>query len=336
MKKRLYLLTGAAGNLGSSVARQLVAEGRDVRALVLKGDPAAERVPSEVEILVGDIMDFASLDRFFAAGEDRDLVVIHCASIVTLSPDYSKKVYEVNVGGTRNVVAKCLEFGVKKLVYVSSTGAIPELPKGTAIAEVERYDPDAVIGFYGKTKAEATQIVLDAARDHGLDASIICPSGIAGPGDYAYGPVASFIIDYVQGKMPMGVAGSFNAADVRDLASGVIACCDKGRGGESYVLANDCVSMREMFRLVSAASGAEEVKTILPIGIAKILAALSCLASRVTGKTAKLTSFAIYNLARNNEFNSGKAQKELGYRSRPFADTIADTTAWLKAEGRID
>jgi dihydroflavonol-4-reductase len=64
----------------------------------------------------------------------------------------------------------------------------------------------------------------------------------------------------------------------------------------------------------------------------EILATLSGLASQATGKPAKLTSFAIYNLARNNEFRSDKAKRELGYRPRPFADTIADTTAWLKAD----
>jgi dihydroflavonol-4-reductase len=335
MNKTLYLLTGAAGNLGSSVARQLVAQGREVRALVLKGDPAAERVPPEVEVLVGDITDKASLAHFFEGCEGRDLVVIHCASIVTVSPDFNAKVLEVNVEGTRNVIDKCLEYKVRKLVYVSSTGAIPELAKGKAIAEVDRYDPDLVIGFYGKTKAEASQAVLDAVRDRGLDASIVCPTGIAGPGDYAYGPVASFIIDYVKGGMPAGVAGSFNAADVRDLAAGVIACCDKGRKGESYILGNECVSMGEMFRLVSAASGAKEVTTILPVWLARAMAFLAGLSGRVTGRKPKLTTFSIYNLDRNNVFSSEKARRELGYSSRPFDETIADTVDWLKSEGKI-
>ena len=73
-------------------------------------------------------------------------------------------------------------------------------------------------------------------HDKVLDASIVFPSGICGPEDYAYGPVSSFIIDYVNGKMPSGVAGSFNAVDVRDLADGVISCCDKGRRGEGYIM----------------------------------------------------------------------------------------------------
>jgi dihydroflavonol-4-reductase len=335
MSKRIYLLTGAAGNLGSSIARQLVSEGKSVRALVLKGDPAAERVPREVKICIGDVTDIPSLERFFAVEGYDETVVIHCASIVTVSPDYSKKVYEVNVTGTRNILDKCLEHRVRKLVYVGSTGAIPERRKGEAIAEVEDYDPERVVGFYGKTKAEASQLVLKAARERGLDASIVCPTGIAGPGDYAYGPVASFIIDYVRGGMPAGVEGSFNAADVRDLAAGTIACCDKGRPGESYILGNSCVSMEAMFRLVSEASGAKLVETILPVWVARLMAALSGIGAKFSGKQPKLTTFSIYNLDRNNAFDSGKAARELGYRSRPFGDTIRDTVAWLKSEGKI-
>lgn len=335
MEEILYLLTGAAGNLGSSIARQLVAEGKKCRALVLKGDPAAERLPREVELQVGDVTDPASLDRFFSAKGYAAVIVLHCASIVTVTPEYSKKVYEVNVVGTRNVIEKCLQYKVRKLVYVGSTGAVPELPHGRSIIEVEHYDPEKVVGFYAKTKAEASQLVLDAVHEKGLDASIVCPTGIAGPGDYAYGPVAGFIIDYAKGLMPAGVAGSFNAADVRDLAAGTLACAGHGRRGESYILGNECISMREMFRLVSAAASVKEVKTILPVWFARLMAAIGGLAAKFTGKQPKLTTFSIYNLARNNVFSSEKAQKELGYRSRPFAETIADTVAWLRLEGKI-
>lgn len=335
MNKTLYLVTGAAGNLGSSVARQLVAEGREVRALVLKGDPAAERVPKEVEILVGDVTDLPSLERFFSVDAGTDLVVIHCASIVTVSPDYSKKVYDVNVTGTKNIVDKCIEHRARKLVYISSTGAIPELPRGTPIAEVKDFDPEPIVGFYGKTKAEASQIVMDAVEERGLDASIVFPSGISGPGDYAFGPVASFAIDYCLGKMGAGIEGSFNAVDVRDLAAGVIACCDIGRKGEGYVMGNERVSMKEMFRLLSEKSGVKEVKTIFPVPLAKAVAALSGIASKLTGKSSRMTSYAVYNLARNNEFDSGKAKRELGFKTRPFEETIEDLIAWLRLEGKI-
>lgn len=332
---QLYLLTGAAGNLGSSVARELVRRGKSVRALVLPGDPAAERLPTEVEIVVGDILDDAVLDRFFAVEPGVEVLVIHCASIVTVDPNYSEKVYAVNVNGTENIINKCLAHRVKKLVYVSSTGAIPELPKGQVIVEADSFDPKAVVGYYGQTKAEATQLVLNAVHQQGLDASVVFPTGIFGPYDYAYGLVTQFIIDVVQGKLPAGIAGSFNAVDVRDLANGVIACAERGRRGEGYIMGNRTVTLAELFGAISKSTGARQVKLFLPIWAGYALATVLELVSKMTGKPPLLTRFSVYNLARNNDFSSTKAERELGYHVRPFEQTIADEIEWLKSEGKL-
>ncbi len=331
----LYLVTGVAGNLGSSVAARLLEDGKNVRGLVLKGDPAAVRVPKKVEICVGDVTDIASLERFFTREAGTELIVIHCAAIVTVNPGFSQKVYDVNVGGTKNILDACVAHKVKKLVYVSSISAIPEQSHGTPITEVNHYDPETVVGFYGKTKAMASQAVMEAARNNGLDASIVFPTGICGPDDYAYGPVATFLIDYCSNKMPAGVAGSFNAVDARDLADAIVTCCGKGRKGEGYILGNECVTMQQMFSLLSVLTNTREIRMILPAGAAKMLGKLSDLGERMTGKPARMTSFAIYSLLRNNVFDCSKAKRELGYQTRPFADSIADTIDWLEREGKI-
>lgn len=331
-----FLVTGVAGNLGSSVAAHLLKEGKSIRGLVLKGDPAAARVPDEVELCIGDVTDTDSLERFFKAEDGTELVVIHCAALVTVNPEYNQKVFDVNITGTKNILKACVTHNIKKLVYVSSISAIPELRHGTAIAEIDHFDPDDVVGFYGKTKAMASQAVMDAVRDWDLDASIVFPTGICGPDDYAYGPVASFIIDYCAGKMPGGVEGSFNAVDARDLADAIVTCCEKGRKGEGYILGNECVTMQQMFQLLSALTGTKEVKMILPAGTAKLLGKLNDLGAKITGKPGRMTSFAVYNLVRNNVFDCSKAQRELGYHTRPFADSIADTIEWLVREQKIE
>lgn len=333
MKKKVFLLTGAAGLLGNNISRQLIEQGEDVRALVLHGDSALIHVPNDVEVVLGDITVEEDLDRFFDTG-DRELYVIHCASIVTVSGDYNSNVYEVNVNGTKNMLKKAFEKKVKKFVYVSSTSAIPELPDGQEIEEVRSFSPKGIVGFYGQTKAEASQLVLDAV-EQGLDASIVFPSGICGPNDFAYGPVSSFVIDYVAEEMKAGVAGSFNAVDVRDLAAGCIACARKGRRGESYIMSNELVTMREMFDLLSELSGAKNVKMILPATIAKIFGKTSDMIGRLTNRHPRLTSFAVYNMLRNNNFSSKKAEMELGYKVRPFRDTMRDEILWLQAEGKI-
>lgn len=336
MKKKIYLVTGAAGLLGSNITKKLIERGERVRALVLKGDPAVKHVPNEADVVFGDITDVESLEKFFTVEEDLEVLVIHCASIVTVVDSYSKKVYDVNVNGTRNVVWACIGHKVKKLVYISSTSAIPELPQGQVIREVDHYSPKGIIGFYGQTKAEATQIVMDAVKDQGLDASIVFPTGICGPNDFANGPVSSFIAEYVDGKMPAGIAGYFNAVDVRDLADGCITCCEKGRRGEGYIMGNQLVSMREMFDLVSRISGCRNVKTILPAWAGKLMGKGCDLMGKITGKPGRMTSFAVYNLIRNNHFSYEKAEKELGYHVRPFARTIEDEMVWMRGQGMLN
>ena len=144
MKKHTtYIVTGAAGFLGGTVCRVLAERGEIVRAFILPGDKAKEYLPSAVEVVEGDLCDKDSLEELFAVNDESDVIVLHIASIVTVNPEFSQKVMDVNVGGTANIIEFCRKCGhFKKLVYVSSTGAIPELPKGQTIREVSSFDPD--------------------------------------------------------------------------------------------------------------------------------------------------------------------------------------------------
>ena len=334
---KVYLLTGAAGLLGSNISRQLIDAGHQVRALVMEGDPAAKYVPREAEIVYGDLLNIPSLEELFTVPESSEIYMIHSASIVTLDPNPNPKVRAVNVDGTQNIIDMCLKHRTKKLVYISSTGAIPELPHGRQIKEVDHFLPsDGLVGYYSVTKAEATQLVLDAVKAHPeLDASIVHPSGICGPNDYAFGPVAHFIMQYAAGEMKAGIEGTFNSVDVRDLAAGVISCCEKGRCGECYIMSNSLVGMDEMFGIINDAGGFEYHPSILSAKKAHMAAKLMAVGSKITGKPSLLTDFAIYNLTRNNDFDCTKAQEELGFSCRPFEETIQDEVAWLYAEGKI-
>ena len=335
LKDKLYLLTGATGNLGSNIIRTLISSGESVRALVMDSDLAVNRIPQEAEIFSGDILNIESLDRFFDLPSDTDAYVIHCAGMVSLATDYSKIVHEVNVTGTRNIVDQCVKKKVRKLVYISSTSAIPELAGNQRIIEVNSFEPESVYGYYGKSKAWASQIVMDAVMENDLDASIVFPTGIFGPYDYGFGLMTSNIIDFAKGRVPGGLTGSFNCADVRDLADGVISCCEKGGKGEGYIMGNRTVTVKELFDTIADCCGIKRMKLIIPGSLAKPVAALSETFGRITGKPTILTRFTIYNLLRNNNFSSEKAIRELGYSIRPFNDTISDEIEWLRKEGRI-
>ena len=335
MNKSIYLVTGAAGFLGGTVCRQLIQRGERVRAFVLPNDKAMKYIPSEAEICQGDLCNIEDLIRFFNVEDDTDIYVLHIASIVTVNPDFNQKVMDVNVGGTQNIISLCEpNIQVKKLVYVSSTGAIPEQPRGQLIEEVTSFDPSLVLGCYSQSKAIATQKVLEAAS-RGLNASVVHPTGIMGPEDYSIGETTGILIQIIKGEMPAGIAGGFNLCDVRDLASGVIAAVEKGRKGECYILGNEEVSFKDFSRFVSEEAGVKRMKIFIPCKVAKFFAGIMEKRAKKKGTRPLMTTFSVYNLARNNSFNSSKAKTELGFTTRSYRETIHDEIMWLKSIGKI-
>ena len=102
--------------------------------------------------------------------------------MISIASNPGNRITKINVEGTANIIELCKEYHIGKLIYVSSVHALPETPAGQPICEVSHLSPDAVFGAYGKSKAAATQLILDAAGC-GLNASVVHPSGIIGPGD---------------------------------------------------------------------------------------------------------------------------------------------------------
>ena len=331
----LYIVTGAAGNLGSAIVRNLVSKNMNVRAFVLQGEEAAKYLPEEAQIIEGDVTDVSTLETLFAdIPVGTTTYVIHCAAMVSVSSLVAGRIWHVNVDGTQNIIDKCEEHKAR-LIFIGSTGAIPEQPMGIAIKEIDRFDSDAVIGIYDQTKAASSQLVLDAIREGRIDGCLILPSGISGPGDYTFGNVAGVIKEYVEGKMPAGVEGTFNCADNRDMAEAIIRACKDGRSGESYILSGDQINMKAVFDILAEHTGLPTIKTILPASFGKMIGKASDLAESMTHKPQRMTSFAVYNLLRNNEFDSSKAIAELGYDPRPMAQSIAEEIDWMLAEGIV-
>ncbi len=337
MRDTLYLVTGATGFLGSTICRQLIERGDKVRAFVLPNDKAMKHIPKEVEIFEGDLCDINSLEKFFTVPNGMKTIVLHIASVVTVDPTYNQKVIDINVNGTKNIIDLCLSHKeCQKLVYCSSTGAIPELPKGKIIKEVNKFDETKVLGCYSQSKALATQAVLDAVKNKGLNACVVHPSGILGPEDFAVGETTSVVIQIINGEMPMGIAGSFNLCDVRDLAKGTILASEKGKAGECYILANEEVSFKDFSRMLQKESKCKKMKMFLPLGVANFLASVMEKQAKKKGTRPLMTTFSVYNLARNNAFDSSKAKKELGYTTRSYEETVRDQVAWLKKEGKLN
>ncbi len=328
----LYLVTGAAGHLGSTIVRKLVETGKSVRALVLPGE---KNIPDgNIDVCFGDVCDIDSIKSFFQNSDNKKLIVIHCAGIVSIASKYQQKVFDVNVIGTKNIVNLCERYKVEKLVYVSSVHAIPEKPKGEAITEINNFNPNEVIGFYAKTKSEATSIVLAAAK-RGLNANVVHPSGITGPFDSGRGHLTVLAIDYYKRKLTSGINGGYDFVDVRDVADGVIACCEKGKLGECYILSNQFYTVKEILFMFHEITGKKEIKRILPLWFIKLVAPLAETYYKILRQPPLFTAYSIYTLNTNAVFNNEKAKQELGFKTRNIKETLTDTINWLKEQHRI-
>ena len=296
MENKIYLVTGAAGFLGSNVVRQLVEDGKNVRAFVLPNDKSVKYISDKVELVYGDLCNIEDLEDLFKVDDNLSIIVLHIASIVTVNPDYSQKVMDVNVGGTKNIIDLCFKYNVEKLVYCSSTGAIPETKgKIKECYNFDELDDKHVRGCYSKSKALATKLILEAAKD-GLNACVVHPSGILGPEDYALGETTKTLIKIINGDMPLGINGTFNLCDVRDLAKGIILAIDNGKKGECYILGNDEVSFKDFAKLVVKESGCKKIKFFLPIWMANLI--VKHLEKKAKKKNEKplMTTFPSYKM----------------------------------------
>lgn len=334
--KRIYIVTGAAGFLGNNIIRQLT-ENKDneIRALLLPNEKTDSLEGLNCNFFIGDITKPDSLNDIFEIDESNaEIYVIHCAGIVYIKSKYNPLVYEVNVNGTKNIVAKTLEKNAK-LVYVSSVHAISEKPKGETITEIKDFDADKVKGQYAKTKAEAAKYVLEMVEKKGLDACIVHPSGMIGPNDFSNGHTTQLMIDVANRRLRAGVKGGYDFVDVRDVADGIISACDKGEKGKCYILSNRYVKIKELLDTVSEVTNIKKIKTILPMRLAKLTAPLAELYYAILKQPPLFTRYSLYTLTSNSNFSNKKAQKELGYTNRDLRETVADTVNWLKEQGKI-
>ena len=326
MSKTLYLVTGAMGYLGNTIISKLAAQGKLIRGLALPNDNTISYTQPNVEIVHGDVRDKDSLTSFFSHNPDTELIVIHTAAIVSISSKVDKKVVDVNVNGTKNIVELCLRHKVKKLVHTSSVHAIPEKSHGETITEVSEFDPKSVHGLYAKTKAAASQIVLNAVKQ-GLNASIVHPSGIIGPGDYGRTHLTQLVISYVN--------GGYDFVDVRDVADGIISCVENGRAGECYILSNQFYTIQEVLDDLHEITGKRRLKSVLPLWFAKLTAPLAEVWYKMLRQPPLYTSYSLYTLESNGNFSHEKATQELGYHPRSMKDTLTDMAYWLESYNRI-
>lgn len=327
----MILITGATGHVGNTLVHDLCQKGEAIRLFLPDNEPVKALDGLTFELVTGDITDAEKVNEVC---QDVDYVY-HLAGLVDINPKDSDMLERVNVQGTKNIVDACLAQKVKRLVYISSIHAIPEPPKGIAIIEAQEtaFPNKDLLGPYARSKSQATAEVY-AGIKRGLNAVMLFPSGIIGPGDYR-GSEFGKVISYLLGKKNQHTFacfnGEYNFLDVRDVSAALQLAMHVGRSGEGYVLSGHALSIADLYRMVLLEAGKTSIKLIMfPVTLVKFAAKLVGTAARVFHFKPFFTPYSINVLQSNSEIDSSKAEKELGFKARPLEETLIETVRWLQ------
>jgi dihydroflavonol-4-reductase len=321
----MNLVTGATGHIGNVLTRELLERGQKVRALVLPGEDLTPLNGLDVEIAEGDVLDSESLRRAFHDVQD----VYHLAGIISIMPGRNDRLRRINVLGTQNVLEAAGQANIRRLVYTSSIHAITRAPHGVTIDESIPFDPEHAISEYDRSKAEASLSVQQATRQ-GLDAVIVCPTGVIGPYDYRRSEMGSLILDCSLNPVQFWIDGAYDFVDVRDVAQGLIMAGEKGRSGESYILSGEQISVHNLMRTIQEITGLHSLHIRVPISLARFAARFTPLYYRMARIRPRFTHYAIETVASNSVISNDKARMELSYRPRALRETLTDTVHWFQ------
>jgi dihydroflavonol-4-reductase len=316
-------VTGASGHIGGNLVRALLAEGREVRVLVRRDTRAIDGL--DVERVSGDVLDRESLARAVRGAD----VVYHLAGHISLAGDRGGLMQRANVIGTRNVVAACVEAGVRRLLHFSSIHALSGKPVEEVIDETRPLADGRRAVAYDLSKARS-ELEVQAGVARGLDAVTLNPGGVLGPHDYKPSYMGEVILDLCHGRLPALIDGGFSWVDVRDVASGALAAEKRGRSGERYLLTGHWLSTAALGDVVEEITGVERPRFVAPMWLAIAGAPFVTAWSHVTGKRPRYTLGSLAAIRNHRMVSHQKAREELGYSPRPLRATVADTVEWFR------
>jgi dihydroflavonol-4-reductase len=320
----MNLVTGATGHIGNVLVRLLNERGERVRAMIMPEEDPSPLDGLDVELIEADILDYQSLVRAL----ENIQVVYHLAGMISILPGANTMVQAVNVCGTRNVIQAARQCGVRRLVYTSSIHALKRVPDGILIDETVPFDTEHAISSYDCSKASASLSILDAVQD-GLDAVIVCPTGVIGPFDFRGSEMGKLILDCVDQKPMLFVDGAYDFVDVRDVATGLILASERGRRGESYILSGERIEVPDIIKIVQEVLGKPLFSFKIPFSLARMTARLTPYFYRLTNIKPRFTSYSLATITSNSTISHSKAYSELGYQPRPLRESLTDTVKWL-------
>jgi dihydroflavonol-4-reductase len=326
----LTVVTGVAGFVGAAVARRLAASGRRVRGTVRVSSDQTNLADFPGDVAFADLRDADSVARAMQGATE----LFHVAADYRVWAPDPEEIVRNNLAMTEAVMQAALAANVRRVVYTSSVATL--LPLSGGVSDESRpARPEQATGAYKRSKVVAERLVERMVAEQGLPAVIVNPSTPIGPRDVKPTPTGRIIVEAANGGMPAYVDSGLNLVHVDDCAEGHLLALEKGRIGERYVLGGQDVPLSAMLAEIARILGRKPPKVELPVTPLFPLAWAAEQWARISGKEPFLTLDSLRMARHHMYYSSAKAEAELGYQARPFAEALADALDWFRAAGMV-
>jgi dihydroflavonol-4-reductase len=325
-------VTGSTGMVGSNLVRLLLEQGHEVVALARTPSKAAKQLGESPRLCVvkGDMEDVNAFAQHLQGSD----VLFHTAAYFRDyfgSGDHWPMLEKINVAGTIDLLNRAEQAGVKKAIYVSSSGVLDARREGI----IDENGPAGEMqerNLYFKSKVLAEQKLLEWLKTHSLPVVQILPGWIWGPGDAAPTAAGQLVLDYLNGKLPGIIEGRSNIVDARDVSQAMIYAVEKGRSGERYLISNTPATIEALLHGLQKVSGLPAPTMRISYRMALLVAYASEFAARLRSKDTLITVEGIRTLQDRGTFSAEKAKRELGATFHPLGVTLRDTVMWYRAQ----
>jgi len=321
------LVTGATGFVGGGIARRLLADGREVRALSRRPEAATALQALGAEVVPGDVLAPETVAEAARGCE----VVYHAAGVNGFCMRDPGPMRAANVTGTENVIAACARAGVRRIVYTSSAAVIGE--EAGVVATEDTPHRGWFLSEYERSKHDAEVAAMREAVRHEVEVVCVNPASVQGPG--RTGGTARLILDYANGKLRTLVRSRFSLVDADDCSEGHLLAEARGVAGRRYLLAGVTVTTEEAVATLARVTGIERRALNLPRPLALAAGDVVATAARVRGRRPRLCREMVATLLHGHAYDGSRAARELGLEYRSFDAMVRRTLAWYVDQGMV-
>jgi dihydroflavonol-4-reductase len=318
----MILVTGGSGLLGNQLITQLLAAGKQVRAIFNK-TPLANFNTTQLQQLQCNILDVVALEQAMHGITQ----IYHCAAIVTFNPARKQELFKINIEGTANIVNAALDAGVKKLVHVSSVAALGRIREDEMITEQMNWTEETSNSAYGQSKFLAEMEVWRGIAE-GLPAVMVNPTIILGAGNWNDG--STKIFKSVFEEFQWYAEGTTGFVDVKDVANTMMMLMDSDISSHRFIVSAENKSYKQVFEMMANAFGKKPPhKKVTPF-IAKIVWRLEAIKSWFTKQDPLITKETAATALAKVTFDNSKLLKMLpNFTYKKLSDTIQDACSDL-------